>query len=127
MFHKVYVRKRPGVDYFLQYCARRFELVIFTASLSKYASPLLDALDPQRLISARLFRESCVLHFGSYVKDLTHLGRPIEHTLIVDNSPLSYLFQPENAVPCTRYALHSTHPSPSSESGCCARAGWLAG
>ncbi len=97
--HKVFVRKRPGVDYFLEQCALRFEVVIFTASLAKYADPLLDILDPQRLISGRLFRESCVQHYGNYVKDLTHLGRPIEHCLIVDNSPFSYLFQPENAVP----------------------------
>ena len=110
--HRVFVRKRPGVDYFLQRVAERFEVVIFTASLAKYADPLLDILDPAGLINARLFRESCVQHYGNYVKDLTHLGRPIEHTLIVDTSPFSYMFQPENAVPClafgTRVALAIT-------------------
>jgi RNA polymerase II subunit A small phosphatase-like protein len=84
----------------LRAVGRKFEVVIFTASLAKYADPLLDILDPERIISARLFRESCHFHYGNYVKDLSHLGRPIEHTLIIDNSPLSYLFQPENAVPC---------------------------
>ena len=30
-----YVRKRPGVDQFLRYCAEKFEVVVFTASLAK--------------------------------------------------------------------------------------------
>lgn len=67
--HKVFVRKRPGVDYFLKQVAKSFEVVIFTASLAKYADPLLDILDPERLISARLFRESCVQHYGNYVSE----------------------------------------------------------
>lgn len=100
---QVFVRKRPGVDHFLRMTALKFELVIFTASLAKYADPLLDVLDPDRLISSRLFRESCVQHYGNFVKDLTHLGRNMSHTLIIDNSPFSYLFQPTHAVPCTSW------------------------
>lgn len=38
-----------------------------------------------------------------YVKDLQKLGRPLSDVLIVDNSPLSSLFQPENALPCTSW------------------------
>jgi RNA polymerase II subunit A small phosphatase-like protein len=30
-----YVLKRPGVDQFLKQCAERYEIVVFTASLSK--------------------------------------------------------------------------------------------
>jgi len=97
--YNVYVRKRPGVDEFMTWCAERFEIVIFTASLAKYANPLLDILDPHKTISHRLFRESCVQHYGNYVKDMTMLGRKIEHSIIVDNSPFSYMFQPENAIP----------------------------
>lgn len=33
------------------------------------------------------------------VKDLTKLGRDIKSTIIVDNSPTSYMLQPKNAVP----------------------------
>jgi TFIIF-interacting CTD phosphatase-like protein len=35
VIHRVYVRKRPGVDHFLRCCAERFEVVVFTASLAK--------------------------------------------------------------------------------------------
>lgn len=101
--HKVYVRKRPGVDEFLREVGKKFEVVVFTASLAKYADPLLDILDKDRVVVKRLFREACVLHFGNYVKDMSLLGRKLEHSMIVDNSPFSYMFQPDNAIPITSW------------------------
>jgi RNA polymerase II subunit A small phosphatase-like protein len=102
--HKVYVRKRPGVDQFLTWCKDKFEVVIFTASLAKYAHPLLDELDGGiDSINFRLFREDCVLHEGNYVKDLSHLGRPLKDCIIVDNSPYSYAFQVNNSIPVTSW------------------------
>lgn len=77
----------------------RFEVVVFTASLAKYADPLLDLLDSAGCVRWRLFREHCVPFEGNYVKDLQCLGRPLADTVIVDNSPHSYVFQPDNAVP----------------------------
>jgi RNA polymerase II subunit A small phosphatase-like protein len=84
----VYVLKRPGVDEFLQKCYKAFEVVVFTASLSNYADPLLDILDPNRQISFRLFRESCSYSNGAYVKDLTKLGRDLKNVVIVDVSDI---------------------------------------
>jgi len=48
---EVFVLKRPGVDKFLHEMAKHYELMIYTASLQKYADPLLDWLDPQNLIA----------------------------------------------------------------------------
>lgn len=101
--HKVYVAKRPFCDEFLAECSKHWEVIIFTASLSKYADPLLDMLDKKSVITGRLFREHCVLHGGNYVKDLTKLGRKLKNTVIIDNAPKSYLFQPNNAVNCTSW------------------------
>eukprot|EP00559_Dactyliosolen_fragilissimus_P009366 CAMPEP_0184856820 /NCGR_PEP_ID=MMETSP0580-20130426/2001_1 /TAXON_ID=1118495 /ORGANISM="Dactyliosolen fragilissimus" /LENGTH=562 /DNA_ID=CAMNT_0027352071 /DNA_START=977 /DNA_END=2665 /DNA_ORIENTATION=- len=101
--HFVYVAKRPGVDKFLIEMAKHYEIVIYTASLNKYADPLLDLLDPHKTISARLFRESCVYYEGNYVKDLSLLNRDIRDTIIVDNSPNSYIFHPLNAIDCTSF------------------------
>ena len=99
----MYVRKRPYVDEFLTAVGKKWEVVIFTASLAKYADPLLDKLDIDRVVDARLFRESCVPHFGNYVKDLTTLGRNPKNCVIIDNSPMSYMFQPHHAVPITTW------------------------
>ncbi|XP_048072099.1 CTD small phosphatase-like protein isoform X3 [Ursus arctos] len=95
--HQVYVLKRPHVDEFLQRMGQLFECVLFTASLAKYADPVADLLDRWGVFRARLFRESCVFHRGNYVKDLSRLGRELSKVIIVDNSPASYIFHPENA------------------------------
>ncbi|XP_068931251.1 carboxy-terminal domain RNA polymerase II polypeptide A small phosphatase 1 isoform X1 [Petaurus breviceps papuanus] len=99
MVHQVYVLKRPHVDEFLQRMGELFECVLFTASLAKYADPVADLLDKWGSFRARLFRESCVFHRGNYVKDLSRLGRDLRRVLILDNSPASYVFHPDNAVP----------------------------
>eukprot|EP00039_Didymoeca_costata_P033119 m.40761 g.40761 ORF g.40761 m.40761 type:complete len:236 (-) comp9706_c0_seq2:847-1554(-) len=101
--HQVFVLKRPHVDRFLERMGELFEVVLFTASLAKYADPVTDLLDPSRVCKYRLFRESCVFYRGFYVKDLSLLGRSLKETLIVDNSPNSYLFHPKNAVPITSW------------------------
>ncbi|XP_015279836.1 PREDICTED: CTD small phosphatase-like protein, partial [Gekko japonicus] len=98
-FFQVYVLKRPHVDEFLQRMGELYECVLFTASLAKYADPVADLLDRWGVFRARLFRESCVFHRGNYVKDLSRLGRELSKVIIVDNSPASYIFHPENAVP----------------------------
>ncbi|XP_043931085.1 carboxy-terminal domain RNA polymerase II polypeptide A small phosphatase 1-like [Protopterus annectens] len=97
--HQVYVLKRPHVDEFLKRMGDLFECVLFTASLAKYADPVADLLDKWGAFRARLFRESCVFHRGNYVKDLSRLGRDLNRVIIIDNSPASYIFHPENAVP----------------------------
>jgi len=102
--YKVFVLKRPFVDEFIEECAKHYELVVFTASLSEYANPVIDTLDKKRLIKHRLFRESCVFHQNQmYVKDLSRLGRNIKDCIIIDNSPFSYLFDPTNAIGCTSW------------------------
>ncbi|KAI4494936.1 hypothetical protein M0804_001137 [Polistes exclamans] len=101
--HQVYVLKRPYVDEFLQRMGELYECVLFTASLAKYADPVADLLDRWGVFRARLFRESCVFHRGNYVKDLNKLGRDLQQIIIVDNSPASYIFHPDNAVPVTSW------------------------
>jgi len=78
---------------------KHFELVVFTASLSKYAEPLVKILDPEGMCSYKLFREHCTFVNNAFVKDLTRLGRAMQDVIILDNSPIAYMFQPENAMP----------------------------
>ena len=88
---------------FLKKMHKIYELVIFTASLSKYAEPLMGHLDPTKMCSYLLFREHCTFFNNAFVKDLTRLGRPMTDVIIVDNSPVAYLFQPENAIPAVNW------------------------
>jgi Dullard-like phosphatase family protein len=82
----VHVLKRPGVDEFLQKMSRHYEVVIFTASVSAYANPLINQLDTKRNVSHRLFREHCTFLNGNFVKDMRKLGRNLKDVIILDVS-----------------------------------------
>ena len=95
----LYVLKRPFVDEFLKELADLYEIIIFTASISEYANPLLDLLDKQKCIKYRLFREHCTFDNGIYIKDLKIFDRKINNMIIIDNNPLSYDNNISNGIP----------------------------
>jgi len=97
MTYRINVIIRPGTEEFLAKVGELFEVVVFTASLAEYAEPLVKILDTTNAISSLLFRQHCTPLNGIYVKDMSLLGRDIKDIILVDNSPNSFLFQPENA------------------------------
>ena len=97
--YDIHVLVRPGVEKFIEIMKDYFEIIIFTASISKYADILMNIIDPNNYCPYRLFREHCSYINNNYVKDLTKLGRNLKDIIIVDNSPLSYSFHPNNGLP----------------------------
>jgi len=97
--HDIHVLVRPYVKEFLEAMSKRYELVIFTASISKYANPLLNIIDKKGHCPFRLFREHCTLINTAFVKDLTRLGRDMKDIIIVDNSPVAYALNQYNGFP----------------------------
>jgi Dullard-like phosphatase family protein len=95
---EVFVQKRPFVDDFLREVLCLFQVVVFTASISPYANPIIDRLCPQVPQEQRLFREHCTLADGYFVKDLGVFNRPLGEVVIVDNNPLSFMLHPDNAI-----------------------------
>lgn len=69
-----------------------YEIVVYTASLSKYADPLVNILDKEKVCAYKLFREHCTYYNNAFVKDLTRLGRNMTDVIIVDNSPIAFMF-----------------------------------
>ncbi|EGC29663.1 hypothetical protein DICPUDRAFT_95899 [Dictyostelium purpureum] len=94
-----YVIKRPHVDYFIQKVSQWYDVVIFTASMQQYADPLLDQLDVNKVFKKRLFRDSCLEKDGNYIKDLSMINQDLTSTIIIDNSPIAYSNNLENALP----------------------------
>ena len=99
VMYNIYVLVRPEAELFIKTVAKFFELVIFTASISKYASPLLDILDKDKNIKYRLYREQCTFINGIYIKDLKKCNRSLKDLIIVDNSPIAYTFDSDNGLP----------------------------
>ena len=97
----MYVAKRPQVDEFLVHMTKIYEVVIFTASLAKYAEPLMDRLDKTGYGYAKLFREHCTFYNGLFVKDLSKLGRPLKDIIIIDVSASPSLLRTRRLRTCS--------------------------
>ena len=99
VIYNIYVLVRPEAELFIKTVSQFYELVIFTASISKYASPLLDILDKEKNIKYRLYRDQCTFINGIYIKDLKKCNRSLKDLIIVDNSPIAYTFDSDNGLP----------------------------
>ena len=98
-----YVKKRPFLEEFLKEAAELFEVVLFTASAEEYASPVIKTICQGVPVAATFYRQHCSRIGCSYVKDLSRLNRPLANVTIVDNSPVAYSLQPENAISISSY------------------------
>ena len=88
-----YVHKRPHCDDFLRKVSRWYNLVVFTASVQEYADPVIDWLEQERkYFSGRYYRQHCTFRNGAYIKDLSSIEPDLSKVMILDNSPLSYIF-----------------------------------
>lgn len=84
--------KRPFCEELIYRVSEWYEIIMFTASIAPYAGPLYERIDRHKVTAAHLFRHHCTFENGLYVKDLSKLGRPLSYVILLDNSPLSYLF-----------------------------------
>jgi CTD nuclear envelope phosphatase 1 len=95
-----YVHKRPFCDDFLRRVSKWYNLVVFTASVQEYADPVIDWLESERkYFSARYYRQHCTFRHGAFIKDLSSVEPDLSKVMILDNSPLSYMFHQDNAIP----------------------------
>ncbi|KAK8056410.1 hypothetical protein PG993_001637 [Apiospora rasikravindrae] len=95
-----YVHKRPHCDEFLRKVSKWFNLVVFTASVQEYADPVIDWLESERkFFTGRFYRQHCTFRHGAFIKDLSSVEPDLSKVMILDNSPLSYMFHQDNAIP----------------------------
>ncbi|XP_068644167.1 uncharacterized protein [Aristolochia californica] len=101
----VTVFERPGLHEFLKEISQFSDLVLFTAGLEGYASPLVDKIDLENRFSLRLYRPSTIsTKYREHVKDLSCISKDLSRTVIVDNNPFSFLLQPVNGIPCVPFS-----------------------
>jgi Dullard-like phosphatase family protein len=94
----VYIQKRPGVDEFIRTAAREFDLFIYTAAHFSYAQLVMKTILPCFPSERILWRGHCRLVNGYIAKDLTLFKRDLSRVVLVDNSPQSFLLQPQNGI-----------------------------
>lgn len=88
-----YVHERPGCHDFLRKVCKWYNLVVFTASVQEYADPVIDWLERERkYFSGRYYRQHCTFRNGAYIKDLAQVEPDLSRVMILDNSPMSYIF-----------------------------------
>lgn len=105
-----YVHKRPHCDDFLRKISKWYKLVIFTASVQEYADPVIDWLEQERkYFQARYYRQHCTLRNGAYIKDLSSVEPDLSKVMILDNSPMSYIFH-EGSLELIRPIYPLTNP-----------------
>jgi hypothetical protein len=76
--------------------------VIFTASIRRYADAVIDLIDVHRVVQRRYYRNACVKQGASFLKDLRAISTTpsdLRRTILIDNSPVAYTLQQENALP----------------------------
>lgn len=96
---------RPHSKEVLEELATHFEIIIFTASHSCYANPVVDFFDEKKIIAARLFRENCSqVAEGLYTKDLSVVrNRDLRNVVLVDNAVYSFILNLNNGIPIIPY------------------------
>lgn len=78
-----------------------YNLIIFTASVQEYADPVIDWLEVERkYFVGRYYRQHCTFRNGAYIKDLAQVEPDLSKVMILDNSPLSYVFHPGEICRC---------------------------
>ena len=95
----VYILRRPYAIEFMKEMSLYYDIIIYTASISEYASYLLDELDKYKIITKRFYRNNCLLNNGMYIKDLRIIGKPLKDLIIIDNNPISYINNINNGLP----------------------------
>jgi len=96
---QVAVKYRPHLTEFLSSMSKLFEISVFTASQKVYADEVIKRLDPEGYITHRLYRTDCTNVCQNYIKDLSTLGRDLEHLIFIDNSPQAFTFHVNNSIP----------------------------
>jgi RNA polymerase II subunit A small phosphatase-like protein len=100
---KAYLSKRPYLDTFLSQLNSYYEICIYSASSEKYASSIIDVIDPNNILSKKFFRDDCIYldnsETFSYIKDLEKLNKNYKDVIMIDDNASSFILQNENGIP----------------------------
>eukprot|EP01064_Diplonema_japonicum_P012886 TRINITY_DN20231_c0_g1_i2.p1 TRINITY_DN20231_c0_g1~~TRINITY_DN20231_c0_g1_i2.p1 ORF type:complete len:456 (+),score=92.66 TRINITY_DN20231_c0_g1_i2:78-1445(+) len=101
----IYAREGPlharaGVAEMFKMLHGKAEVLVWTAGMRAYAQAIIQQIDPLNVVKHCVYRHPKwhPIAASGQRKNLTFLGRPMEHILLVENSPDSLIGDEENAV-----------------------------
>ncbi|ORX48629.1 HAD-like protein [Piromyces finnis] len=93
-----HVVKRPGVDFFIQYLAQFYEIVIYSDTNIETTEPVINNLDPNGVVLNRLYNKDISSMTRKHQKDLHCLNRDIKKVIVLDSNKSSYKKYENNVV-----------------------------
>lgn len=89
-------KKRPLLNYFLESLQGTYEIVVYTAEQGIVVFPLIEAIDPKKIIAHKLVRDATYFTGGLHVKALDKLNRHLSKVICVDWNAKNVKFNPDN-------------------------------
>jgi TFIIF-interacting CTD phosphatase-like protein len=78
--------------------------------VQEYADPVIDWVERERkYFSGRYYRQHCTFRNGAYIKDLTQVEPDLSKVMILDNSPMSYIFHEGESIEYSCLTLSLTN------------------
>lgn len=105
---------------FLHAIKDSFEVIVWTAGEREYAKNVLAEINEELIIQHLIYRNRNWFNEEDYTKDLKQLGRDMNYTIIVENTPDCVRANPENGIIVADFEVtpeeeSSTSPPPQEE------------
>ncbi|CCW69458.1 unnamed protein product [Phytomonas sp. Hart1] len=75
-----------------------FEVIVWTAGEREYAKNVLAEINEDYIIRHLVYRHKKWFHGDDYTKDLRQLGRDLDYTIMIENTPDCVRANPENCI-----------------------------
>eukprot|EP00796_Vickermania_ingenoplastis_P005309 gene5309-3811_t len=89
---------RAFLKHLFRSIANDFEVIVWTASDRDYAKNVLEAINKDHVIQHLVYRHSKWFTEDNYTKDLKQLGRSLDSTIIIENTPDCIRQNPQNGI-----------------------------
>ena len=103
---------RPFAREFLEFMGKDFEIIVFAESLPSHCQSIIETLPG---VSHCLYRYHATRVKGKWVKDVSRLGRPLSHLVMIDDHLDSCLLNGDNSMQITEWTGKSGRSGRSSE------------
>lgn len=97
---------RAFLQHLLRSISKDFEVIVWTASDRGYAKRVLEEINKDHTIEHLVYRhDKWFQDENSYTKDLKKLGRSMDYTIIIENSPDCIRQNPQNGIIVQEFSI----------------------